>query len=576
METNDIPNTEVSDWVPMSNPVHLAVLGKAGEELGELISAKDRCIIQGLDGIDPDSGKVNRDWLTDEVADVAAMLLHIARRFNLDSHAIEERKQRKYVYKGKWFDKLQRDLDRSIADIKTNMFSKCLAIQYSDTTVCSACNLVWDTNDTAPPTCPRMETKKRLMGDLADNSHWAPLSTEPVEYVMLLDYPVETIKLMAEQNPNLYIVPFYGRMYGEMGKTSGAMEDVDTWGNIRNVFKPQLLDMSKCPPMGSWQDLARPVVENLLSGLGTLKERRVPPLVQSPPTEPEKTVFEYMIAVDQSREALMQLAQEHPDVYIMPFHTNLGQDSVPKSQLVTRSIGDSDEEFLSELRRLVRKRLVGDKTHAQLIEVVPPVLPATLKAPEPQVIKYMMTVDTAAHDLAQLVKDYPDVYIIPFYTSNFLMPIGWPSSIKVFKPRRVTMYSPSLSRDELLDKLRSVVKQIFNDPPFMIVRPDTQFIEVTPPWELPSKPTEVPETVEWYVGAYVGFNRMRFQYTNHLGVKAQREVRPIKVWFGSTPYHPTSRALLKAYDYDRQGERDFEMGQMREVHWVGASENMRD
>jgi hypothetical protein len=371
METNDIPNTEVSDWVPMTNPVHLAVLGKAGEELGELISAKDRCIIQGLDGIDPDSGKVNRDWLTDEVADVAAMLLHIARRFNLDSYAIEERKQRKYVYKGKWFDKLQRDLDANVADIKS-LFSKCLAIQYSDTTVCSACHLMWDTNDTAPPACPRMETKKRLQRE--------------INYVMLLDYPVETIKLMAEQNPNLYIVPFYIRMYGAMGKTSGAMEDVDTWGNIRNVFKPQLLDMSKCPPMGSWQDLARPVVENLFSGLGNLKEMRIPPLVQSPPTEP-------------------------------------------------------------------------------------------------------------------------------------------------------------------------------------------------PPWELPSKPAEVPETVEWYVGAYdarVGFNRMRFQYTNHLGVKAQREVRPIKVWFGSTPYHPTSRALLKAYDYDRQGERDFEMGQMREVHWVGASENMRD
>lgn len=189
METNDIPNTEVSDWVPMTNPVHLAVLGKAGEELGELISAKDRCIIQGLDGIDPDSGKVNLDWLTDEVADVEAMLLHIKQRFNLDRKAIQERRERKYFYKGAWFDKLQRDLDANSIDRAAGVNSAVDA----RTTVLD-------------------ERTQKLINDR--KNMWAsptppPETLKVVEYITLLDCPPATIERMAALEPDLYIIPFY-------------------------------------------------------------------------------------------------------------------------------------------------------------------------------------------------------------------------------------------------------------------------------------------------------------------------------------------------------------------------------
>lgn len=460
METNDIPDTEVSDWVPMTNPVHLAVLGKAGEELGELISAKDRCMIQGLDGIDPDSGKMNLDWLTDEVADVEAMLMHIKLRFNLNHYAISERRERKYAYKGKWFDKLQRDLDRNIAALKGGDAHKCLAIQYSDRMLCEPCHLAWDTNDIAPPTCPRTQGA--------------------IEYVMPIDYPAETLKLMAKQNPKLYIVPFYREL------SSIQTKDWEG-GKPNNLFLPYLLDYRhRQSPTKVWQDAARGIVSALFPG--------------------------------------------------------------------------------RELKHVSMPTVVKKAT---------PVISATPKAREPQVIKYMMTVDTHEDVLVQLVKDYPDTLIFPFYTTSAIMPVQIRTMVlRLMRPRLLPpTITPSLGRDEFLGRLRSAVRHTLTDPPFMIVQPDAQFIEVTPPWDLPSKPAEVPETVEWYVGAYIGFNRMRFQYTNHRGVKSQREVRPIKVWFGSTPYHPINSALLKAYDYDRQGERDFEMGQMREVHYIGASEN---
>lgn len=36
--------------------------------------------------------------------------------------------------------------------------TSCAAVQYSDTMVCRRCNLAWDTNDPARPTCTRLPT----------------------------------------------------------------------------------------------------------------------------------------------------------------------------------------------------------------------------------------------------------------------------------------------------------------------------------------------------------------------------------------------------------------------------------
>ena len=52
-----------SPWVPISNPVLQALLGKLQEEGGEVISAAARCGIQGLDGVIPRENKTNFMWL---------------------------------------------------------------------------------------------------------------------------------------------------------------------------------------------------------------------------------------------------------------------------------------------------------------------------------------------------------------------------------------------------------------------------------------------------------------------------------------------------------------------------------
>src|SRR4051812_1950163 len=61
---------KANPWQPIRGPIDLAVLGKFGEELGECQAAVSRCIIQGLGGAEPVTGKINQDWLEDEVADV--------------------------------------------------------------------------------------------------------------------------------------------------------------------------------------------------------------------------------------------------------------------------------------------------------------------------------------------------------------------------------------------------------------------------------------------------------------------------------------------------------------------------
>jgi predicted DNA-binding transcriptional regulator YafY len=53
-----------------------------------------------------------------------------------------------------------------------------------------------------------------------------------------------------------------------------------------------------------------------------------------------------------------------------------------------------------------------------------------------------------------------------------------------------------------------------------------------------------------------------FRYKNHRGEEAVRRVRPIRVWFGSTAFHPGPGWLLEAWDLDRQATRDFAMSNM--------------
>jgi hypothetical protein len=46
-------------------------------------------------------------------------------------------------------------------------------------------------------------------------------------------------------------------------------------------------------------------------------------------------------------------------------------------------------------------------------------------------------------------------------------------------------------------------------------------------------------------------------YTNWRGQYGEREIVPMRPWFGSTDWHPEEQWLLKAWDVERDAERDF-------------------
>jgi hypothetical protein len=48
-------------------------------------------------------------------------------------------------------------------------------------------------------------------------------------------------------------------------------------------------------------------------------------------------------------------------------------------------------------------------------------------------------------------------------------------------------------------------------------------------------------------------------YTNHRGETEWRTVRPIRLWFGSTGWHPTAGWLMECFDLGKQATRDYAM-----------------
>lgn len=48
-------------------------------------------------------------------------------------------------------------------------------------------------------------------------------------------------------------------------------------------------------------------------------------------------------------------------------------------------------------------------------------------------------------------------------------------------------------------------------------------------------------------------------YTNWKGVFRRRQIRPIRMYWGSTPWHPESQYLLEAHDLEKDAIRSFAM-----------------
>lgn len=70
-------------WHPMNDPVDLKHMGKLIEELNECSSAAARCLIQGINESEPETGEINKAWLEKEIADVKANIQLVCERFDL-------------------------------------------------------------------------------------------------------------------------------------------------------------------------------------------------------------------------------------------------------------------------------------------------------------------------------------------------------------------------------------------------------------------------------------------------------------------------------------------------------------
>lgn len=84
-----------SAWRELSDATSRKRLSKLIEECSELITAASRCLQQGIDSRDPDSGQVNIAWLQDEIADVAANIELVYEHFRLDTEYVKARIERK-------------------------------------------------------------------------------------------------------------------------------------------------------------------------------------------------------------------------------------------------------------------------------------------------------------------------------------------------------------------------------------------------------------------------------------------------------------------------------------------------
>lgn len=62
--------------------------------------------------------------------------------------------------------------------------------------------------------------------------------------------------------------------------------------------------------------------------------------------------------------------------------------------------------------------------------------------------------------------------------------------------------------------------------------------------------------------AGASLSEFRFPYKNHRGEHGHRRVSPIRIWFGSTEWHPEPQWLLRAFDLDKDAERDFALSQI--------------
>lgn len=92
----------LTKWTPTTDLMTLRRAGKFVEEGGEALAVVARLIIQGIDEVDPGSGKTNRQRLMDELADLQAQINCSVEAFNLDRDYMARRTAKKLDDMKEW------------------------------------------------------------------------------------------------------------------------------------------------------------------------------------------------------------------------------------------------------------------------------------------------------------------------------------------------------------------------------------------------------------------------------------------------------------------------------------------
>jgi hypothetical protein len=69
---------------------------------------------------------------------------------------------------------------------------------------------------------------------------------------------------------------------------------------------------------------------------------------------------------------------------------------------------------------------------------------------------------------------------------------------------------------------------------------------------------EMPQAIEQALPAhYTNEQVVKVRYRNYRGEVAIRTIVPIKVWWGSTEFHPHKQWILTVWDCEKNAERDY-------------------
>ncbi|AID18376.1 hypothetical protein PPF1_63 [Rhizobium phage vB_RleM_PPF1] len=127
--------SDITLWKPEPDVLLHQGLGKACEEAGELTKILARCLIQGIDGVDPGTGKSNRQALFDEIADIDAAVRWLRELVNDQYDAA--RADRKLNGFRLWQQMLEEDAQQVGADDDTYQCPIC-GVAINDDDLCAA------------------------------------------------------------------------------------------------------------------------------------------------------------------------------------------------------------------------------------------------------------------------------------------------------------------------------------------------------------------------------------------------------------------------------------------------------